>query len=133
MRLTLINFAAVIVTSVVVAHAQEAPAPTTVPAAAPLTQEAINSARLDTIAAQMPLLTVEEAAGAPPRRPDPAIVRLQILLDQAGEVLHHGRHRVGLDRVAEVDADRQRGPQLLDPGVEQTAVVGEEWRAADPP
>lgn len=84
MTLRMISFAAVFAANVMAANAQEGaasapPAPT----APPLTEEAINSARLDAIPADLPLPTVDEAAGSA-ATPDPAIVRLQILLDQAG-------------------------------------------------
>jgi lipoprotein-anchoring transpeptidase ErfK/SrfK len=91
MRLAMISFASVFAVNVMTANAQDvaapAPAPVapvTAPAAAPLTPEAINSARLDAITPELPLQTVEEAAATAPRTPDPAIVRLQILLDKAG-------------------------------------------------
>jgi len=91
-RLAMITFASVFAANMMAASAQEmspgpAPAPTgatpvaTVPV---LTPEAINTARLETLVIDEPLLTVEEAEAAGLRSPDPAIVRLQILLDQAG-------------------------------------------------
>jgi lipoprotein-anchoring transpeptidase ErfK/SrfK len=88
MHLRMISFAAVFAANVFSAHAQDTMAPVAAPAVAPLpplTEESINAARLDSISVELPLLTVAEAAEpAPPRAPDPAIVRLQILLDQAG-------------------------------------------------
>ncbi len=101
MRLTMITFASVFAANVMAANAQDlavpAPAPVQAPVAAPaepapvavapappLTQEAINTARLGMIPTEQPLRTVEEAETAAPSAPDPAIIRLQILLDQAG-------------------------------------------------
>lgn len=81
MRLAMITFASVFAVNVMTASAQEAAAIVTRPA---LTEDAINAARLDTIVPALPLETVEEAAAEPVKVPDPAIVRLQILLDQAG-------------------------------------------------
>lgn len=87
----MISFASVFAANMMAANAQDlaapgpqpAPAATTTAAPAPaLTQEAINAARLDQLTIDEPLRTVEEAAAS--RTPDPAIVRLQILLDQAG-------------------------------------------------
>ena len=78
MRLAMISFASVFAVNVMTANAQE------IAARPALTEDAINTARLDTIAPTLPLQTVEEAATQPARAPDPAIVRLQILLDQAG-------------------------------------------------
>lgn len=89
MHLRMISFAAVFAANVFSAHAQEVTAPVVAPnvtaPALPLTEESINAARLDTISIDLPLQTVDEAAEpAAPRTADPAIVRLQILLDQAG-------------------------------------------------
>lgn len=89
MRLAMISFASVFAANMMAASAQDvaapSPAPVTAPAAAPvLTPDTINSARLDALLIDEPLLTVDEAEAAGPRTPDPAIVRLQILLDQAG-------------------------------------------------
>lgn len=94
LRLAMISFASVFAANMMAANAQDlaapgpAPAATAEPAAAApapaLTQEAINTAKLDALLIDQPLLTVEEAAAAGPRKPDPAIIRLQILLDQAG-------------------------------------------------
>ena len=89
MRLAMISFASVFAANMMAASAQDvaapSPAPVTAPAAAPvLTPDTINSARLDALLIDEPLLTVEEADNTGPRTPDPAIVRLQILLDQAG-------------------------------------------------
>ena len=53
-------------------------------------------------------------------------------VDQPAEVLDHRGHRVGLDRVAEVDPGGQRRAQQLDALGQQPAVVGEERRPADP-
>ena len=53
-------------------------------------------------------------------------------VDQTAEMVDHGGHRIGLDRVAEVDAGRQGSPQPGDPAGQQAPVVGEEWRLADP-
>jgi lipoprotein-anchoring transpeptidase ErfK/SrfK len=88
MRLAMISFASVFAANMMAANAQDlapaAPAPAPVTVAAPaLTPEAINTAQLDALLTQ-PLLTVAESEAAPPPTPDPAIVRLQILLDQAG-------------------------------------------------
>jgi lipoprotein-anchoring transpeptidase ErfK/SrfK len=77
-RLTMITFASVFAVNLMAANAQERAVRLA------LTEEAINSARLDTIEPDLPLETVDEAAAAPTKTPDPAIVRLQILLDQAG-------------------------------------------------
>ncbi len=91
MRLAMISFASVFAANMMAVNAQDLAAPGPAPsaaapvAAAPeLTQEAINTAKLDALLIDEPLLTVEEAEAAGPRKPDPAIVRLQILLDQAG-------------------------------------------------
>ena len=89
MRLAMISFASVFAANMMAASAQDvaapSPAPVTAPAAAPaLTPDTINTARLDALLIDEPLLTVEEADNTGPRTPDPAIVRLQILLDQAG-------------------------------------------------
>ena len=94
MRLAMISFASVFAANMLAANAQDLAAPSPAPAAtaepaaaapAPaLTQEAINTAKLDALLIDQPPLTVEEAAAAGPRKPDPAIIRLQILLDQAG-------------------------------------------------
>ena len=89
MRLAMISFASVFAANMMAASAQDvaapSPAPVTAPAAAlALTPETINTARLDALLIDEPLLTVEEADNTGPRTPDPAIVRLQILLDQAG-------------------------------------------------
>ncbi len=79
MLLRMITFASVFAANVMTASAQD------VAATAALTQEAINSARIEQIPFDQPLRTVEEAAADPsPKTPDPAIVRLQILLDQSG-------------------------------------------------
>lgn len=78
MRLAMITFASVFAANVMAANAQE------IAARPPLTQEAINDADLEAIPADLPLETVEEAEADPVREPDPAIVRLQILLDRAG-------------------------------------------------
>ena len=52
----------------------------------PITVEAINTAELATIPAQYvpPLKTDETTTALPERQPDPAVVRLQVLLDHAG-------------------------------------------------
>lgn len=89
MRLAMISFASVFAANMMAASAQDvaapSPAPVTAPAAAPaLTPDTINTARLDALLIDEPLLTVDEAEATGPRTPDPAIVRLQILLDQAG-------------------------------------------------
>jgi len=92
MRLAMISFASVFAANVMVANAQDLAAPAPAPVAPvvaptpapPLTPEAINNARLDAIAPDLPQQTVAEGTPAPARTPDPAIVRLQILLDQAG-------------------------------------------------
>jgi lipoprotein-anchoring transpeptidase ErfK/SrfK len=61
-----------------------------VPASAPITAEAINSADLATVPAEFALpLAPDETTGSddaapPPALPDPAIVKLQVLLDRAG-------------------------------------------------
>lgn len=85
MRFRMISFASVFAANMMAANAQElAPA---MPAPAPLTEEAINAARLDALQpVPVPNATGDtaETTEAPPRLPDPAIVRLQILLDQAG-------------------------------------------------
>lgn len=73
MRLALATFAIVLVAS---AHAQElVPLP-----AAPLTAAAVNAADISTIAA----VYAPPAEAALQREPDPAVVRLQVLLDRAG-------------------------------------------------
>lgn len=53
-------------------------------ASVPLTAEAINSASLESVITTEPLQTVEEAAGETVATPDPAMVRLQVVLDRAG-------------------------------------------------
>jgi lipoprotein-anchoring transpeptidase ErfK/SrfK len=78
MRLAMITFASVFAVNMMTANAQE------IAARPALTEDAINSARLDAIAPDLPPETVEDADTAPAKIPDPAIVRLQILLDQAG-------------------------------------------------
>lgn len=77
MRLAMITFASVFAANVMAANAQE------LAGRAALTEEAINGASLEAIAAEQPLQTVEGAAESA-ATPDPAIVRLQILLDRAG-------------------------------------------------
>ena len=52
-------------------------------------------------------------------------------VDQPAEMVDHCRHRVGLDRVAQIDAWRQRSPQLGHPARQKPPVIGEEWRSAD--
>lgn len=88
MRLAMISFASVFAANVMAANAHDlaaaAAAPASVVVAPALTAEAINTARLDALLIDQPLLTPEQAEAAPPPTPDPAIVRLQILLDQAG-------------------------------------------------
>jgi lipoprotein-anchoring transpeptidase ErfK/SrfK len=78
MRLAMITFASVFATNAI---AQD---PASLAAPPPITLDAINSARLDTIAADRPLSTTDEPVTAAEKFPDPAIVRLQILLDRAG-------------------------------------------------
>jgi peptidoglycan hydrolase-like protein with peptidoglycan-binding domain len=80
--LMMITFAAAFAGNALAGYARAQEATTTiVEAASALTHEAINSARLDQIIAQpAPKATAPET----PPRPDPAIVRLQILLDRAG-------------------------------------------------
>src|SRR5215218_6615414 len=46
--------------------------------------------------------------------------------------MHDRRHRVRLDRVAEIDAGWEDGPQQLHPLADHRAVVREERSAADP-
>lgn len=79
MRLALTAFAIALVA--LSAHAQEA---MTLPTA-PLTAEAVNAADISTIpAVYMPPAKPTDPALAVERQPDPAIVRLQVLLDRAG-------------------------------------------------
>ena len=54
-------------------------------------------------------------------------------VDQAAQVVNHRRHRVGLDGVVQLDVARQNRPEMGDARIEQSAVVGEERRPADPP
>ena len=49
---------------------------------------------------------------------------------QSGEMLHHGRHRIGLDRVVQLDRSRQVGAQQLDAVRNQLPVVGIKGRPA---
>lgn len=82
MRLVMIiTFASVFATNILAAHAQDVAA-AAVPV--PLTVENINAARIDSVAADLALATTEEPATPAQKVPDPAIVRLQILLDQGG-------------------------------------------------
>jgi len=83
MRLRMISFASVFAANIMAANAQDLAVPA-IPAPAPLTEDSINAARLDAMPVAPTIQTVIEGAEAPPRVPDPAIVRLQILLDQAG-------------------------------------------------
>lgn len=79
MRLALTAFAIALVA--LSAHAQEA---MTLPTA-PLTAEAVNAADISTIpAVYMPPADPPDPALAVKRQPDPAVVRLQVLLDRAG-------------------------------------------------
>jgi len=79
MRLALTTFAIALVA--LSAHAQEA---TTLPTA-PLTAEAVNAADIATIpAVYMPPAEPADPSIAVERQPDPAVVRLQVLLDRAG-------------------------------------------------
>lgn len=79
MRLALTAFAIALVA--LSAHAQEA---MTLPTA-PLTAEAVNAADISTIpAVYMPPAEPTDPALAVKRQPDPAVVRLQVLLDRAG-------------------------------------------------
>ncbi|HEY9010572.1 MAG TPA: peptidoglycan-binding domain-containing protein, partial [Devosia sp.] len=75
MRLAMITFASVFAANVMAANTQE------LAERAALTEATINDASLDTIAAE-PLEQANETTGR--SAPDPAIVRLQILLDRAG-------------------------------------------------
>jgi lipoprotein-anchoring transpeptidase ErfK/SrfK len=79
MRLALVTLAFALVATA--APAQEAVAPP----ALPLTAEAINTADLSTIpAVYTPPVKAADPALAVERHPDPAVVRLQVLLDRAG-------------------------------------------------
>ncbi len=79
MRLALVTLAFALVATA--APAQEAVAPP----ALPLTAEAINTADLSTIPAVFtPPVKEADPALAVERHPDPAVVRLQVLLDRAG-------------------------------------------------
>lgn len=79
MRLALTAFAIALVA--LPAYAQEA---MTLPTA-PLTAEAVNAADISTIpAVYMPPAEPTDPALAVKRQPDPAVVRLQVLLDRAG-------------------------------------------------
>ncbi len=61
------------------------PAVATVPESPPLTGEAINAAMLEAIAPQyVPPMAPAASMEPPAQRPDPAVVRLQVLLDRAG-------------------------------------------------
>jgi lipoprotein-anchoring transpeptidase ErfK/SrfK len=82
MRLIMIiTFASVFASNALAAHAQDVVAAA---APAPLTVEAINAARIDTLSPDLPLPTTDEPATTAEKYPDPAVVRLQILLDQGG-------------------------------------------------
>ena len=52
-------------------------------------------------------------------------------VDQSGEMLHDGRHRIRLDRVAQMDLVRQASAQLCHPPRNPFPVVREEGRATD--
>ena len=53
-------------------------------------------------------------------------------VDERCEVLHDGRHRIGLDRVAQFDLLRQCRPEQLYPVGEQRTVIGKKRCRADP-
>ena len=79
MLLRMITFASVFAANVMTAGAQD------VATTAALTQDAINSARIDLLAFDQPLPDTAATPTQPAvRTADPAIVRLQILLDQIG-------------------------------------------------
>ena len=90
MRLAMITFASVFAVNVMSAHAQESSLQSPQGVANPppaLTAETINSASLASIGAAAKSSTEDSAAddaAENPDLPDPAMVRLQVLLDRAG-------------------------------------------------